>query len=103
MRSDAVATVKRHGGEIFGLPGVNFKSRQARREDAAIKALFEDNRFLTSTSPSDRIQPLVALGQPGPSSQRQARPNPADGYLYHPCIPRVRTFHYYLYYLTSWV
>jgi len=90
MRSDAVATVKGNGEEIFGLPGVNFKSAKVRRENAAIKDLLEGNKFLTSTLPADRFQPLPALGQPGPSGQQQKKPSSlVDGYLYHPCILRV--------------
>lgn len=91
MRSDAVATVKRCGSEIFGLQGVDFKMQKVRNENAAIKALLEGNKFLTSTSPMDKIQPFVALGQPGPSgSQRKHQSGLAGGYLYHPCILRVR-------------
>lgn len=91
MRSDAVAAVKRNGEEIFNLPGINFKSVKVRRENTAIKALLKDNKFLTSTSPADKIRPLAALRQPGPSGRRQKNPSGlASGYLYHPCILRVR-------------
>ena len=94
MRSDAVASVKRHGDEIFGLQGVNFKSQKVRQKNDSIKALLDGNRFLTSTSPEDRIRPFVAPGQPGPSNQRQkGKVSFADGYLYHPCILRVRASH----------
>lgn len=87
MRSDAVATVKRHGEEIFGLPGVNFKLAKVRRENTTIKALFEDNKFLTSMSPVDKIRPLHTLGQAGPSHRQQKKPSGlTNGYLYHPCI-----------------
>lgn len=69
MRSDAVVTIKRNGDEIFNLPGVNFKSVKVRRENIAIKELFAGNKFLTSTSVVDKIRPLAAIGQPGPSGQ----------------------------------
>jgi len=98
MRSDAVATIKQYGHKIFDLSGVDFKSAKVRRSNADIKALFDNNKFLTSTSPADQIQPLATPGQPGPSGQQwEETSKPVDGYLYHPCILRVRASHHHPY------